>query len=388
MARLRVVAVMPEAPDPFGNAASRWYYVLLKGLAVRGHDVRAYAAYTRRAYAEAARARFCGTPIRLELFPYPDRGGWWRRKWATFRRPYSYFIQPALSDGVTQALRDGYDVLHLEQTWAGWLGIGKPRVLLSVHWLAILDLQGTGFRSWDFFKGKLLSWYAERKILRQFKRIRVLSDRLASGVRRINPDARVHVVPLAIDPSLYPMVENESQEKVVGLIAGMTWEPGYNAAVRLLTSIWARVRIKEPEARLVVAGWEARKTLGRFANEPGVSIVENLPDPLQFYRRCTVLAYPLVRGSGMKVKILEAMAYGVPVVTTSEGIEGIAAENGTHALLEDEDERFAERVVELLRDRNRRRCLREAGRVLVEGKYSPNAIVPQIEGVYQQMLDV
>ncbi len=387
MARLRIVTVMPEAPDPFGNAASRWYYVLLKGLADRGHDVRAYAAYTRRAYADAARAQLSGTSIRLELFPYPDRGGLWRRKWATLRRPYSYFIHPALSDGVTQALQDGYDVLHLEQTSAGWLGIGKPRVLLSVLSLAILDLQGTGFRSWDFFKGKLLSWYAERKILRQFKRIRVLSDRLAAGVRRINPDARVHVVPLAIDPSLYPLVENESQEKVVGLIAGMTWEPGYNAAVRLLTSIWGRVRMKEPEARLVVAGWEARKALGRFANEPGVSIVENLPDPLDFFRHCTLLAYPLARGSGMKVKILEAMACGVPVVTTTEGIEGVEAKNGTHALLEDEDERFAERVVELLRDHNRRRDLREAGRVLVEEKYSPETILPQIEEVYHQMLN-
>jgi glycosyltransferase involved in cell wall biosynthesis len=386
MARLRVVTVMPEAPDPFANAASRWYYVLLKGLADRGHDVRAYAAYTRIAYADAARARFAGTPVRLELFPYPDRGGWWGRKWATLRRPYSHFIHSALSDGVTRALQDGCDILHLEQTWAGWLGIGKTRALLSVHWLAILDLQGTGFRSWEFFKAKLLSWYAERNILRQFKHIRVLTDRLASGVRRINPDAQVYVVPFAIDPTLYPMVENESQEKVVGLIAGMTWEPGYNAAVRLLTSIWGRVRMKEPDARLVVAGWEARKMLRRFVNEPGVSIVENLPDPLEFYRRCTVLAYPLARGSGMKVKILEAMAYGVPIVTTSEGIEGVDAENGTHAALEDEDEPFAERVVEMLRDPSARRCLREAGRVLVEEKYSPKTILPQIEEIYQQML--
>jgi glycosyltransferase involved in cell wall biosynthesis len=89
------------------------------------------------------------------------------------------------------------------------------------------------------------------------------------------------------------------------------------------------------------------------------------------------------QGSGVKVMVLEAMAWGIPVVTTTDGIEGIEAVDGRDCFVADEDEAFAQRVVELLRDRDLRRTCRQRARALIEVKHSPAPVVDRLEQVYQ-----
>ena len=379
--KLRLVVVTQEAPDPFGHASARWYAVLVKGLVDRGHHVCCLAAMTTPGADLRARAYLSSPSLDLRFFPFPRQTRSLRQKIATLREPFSYFISDALRDAVQQEVRRGYDVLHLEQVWCGYLGRGLSRTLLSVHHLERLDLAGTGFRSWSFFKAKHLARVGERKLLQSFADIRVLTDRLARSVTAINPGARIYTVPIAIDPALYPVLPLAS-ERVVGLIAGMTWEPGLNAAVRLITRIWPRVLRWMPDARLHIAGWSARQALAQYLGTPRLSVDENIAHPFDFYRNCAVLAYPLSRGSGMKVKILEALAMGVPIVTTNEGREGIEMHSGVHGFVEDDDDAFAARVVELMESAALRSAFAKAGRDLVEERYSPGATVPRIEDIY------
>src|SRR5207247_586625 len=76
----------------------------------------------------------------LHLFPFPDRGGW-RGKAETLLRPYSYMFGPDLRQALGAALAQGFDVLHLEQLWSGWLGLEHvDRALVNVHYLSAIDL--------------------------------------------------------------------------------------------------------------------------------------------------------------------------------------------------------------------------------------------------------
>jgi glycosyltransferase involved in cell wall biosynthesis len=163
----------------------------------------------------------------------------------------------------------------------------------------------------------------------------------------------------------------------------MNWTPGYLAARRLITSIFPLVKQLVPEARLLVAGWHAREALAEFVNYPDVTIVEDVSDAESYFARLRVLAYPPPQGSGVKVKVLEAMAWGIPVVTTTAGVEGIEAVDGEHCFVTDEDDVFAQRVVELLRDGNLRRALRQRARALIEEQHSPRPVVDRLEQVYQ-----
>lgn len=115
---------------------------------------------------------------------------------------------------------------------------------------------------------------------------------------------------------------------------------------------------------------------------PAVEIYEDVPDIQPFFERATLLLYPCFSGTGMKVKVAEAMAFGVPVVTTSEGIEGLPAQDGVHALIADDDPGLIERTVALLKDVPRQNRLRRAARQLVETACGPSAVLDALEQAY------
>jgi glycosyltransferase involved in cell wall biosynthesis len=133
-----------------------------------------------------------------------------------------------------------------------------------------------------------------------------------------------------------------------------------------------------------VGGWNARRYLERHAG-PDITIVENVAHPVDFFSRVAVLAYAPVRGTGVKVKVLEAMAYGVPVVTTGEGMEGVDGEDGVHGWIREDDDALAARIVGLLADEGQRRRMREAGRALVEARHAPQPVLEQMLGAYERV---
>ncbi len=388
MTRLRVVVVTPEAPDPFGNAAARWYYALAKGLVQRAHAptfLSAYSLASREDSLQRAGRFFSTLGVPLHLYPYPIRS-WSARKWNTLFRPYSFFASDELKRDLERSLREGYDVLNLEQMWTGYLNDGVKRAVLSVHHLELLDLAGVRSPSLRFLTSKYLMQKTERRLLARFTNIRVTTDRLRREVNKLNPKATIYTVPVAIDPDLYEFALCEGREKTVGLIASFNWSPGYNAAVRLLTRVWPRVKRAAPDTNLLIVGWNARRALASYLGGRDVTIVENVLDTKAYFRKLTVLAYPLSRGSGMKIKLLEAMAYGTPIVTTAEGAEGLSVVDGREAFIADDDDLIAERTVQLLSDRGLAEEMSRAARAKVESDYGSDPVVARMEGVYEDVL--
>ena len=114
--------------------------------------------------------------------------------------------------------------------------------------------------------------------------------------------------------------------------------------------------------------------------------MENLAHPTDFFSRVAVMAYAPARGTGMKVKVLESMAYGVPVVTTAEGAEGLACEDGVHCSIREDDEGLAEAIVVAAERRQEpsRRCAK-AARSLVQTRYSREPFLAQMIALYDQV---
>jgi glycosyltransferase involved in cell wall biosynthesis len=379
-----VIATTDVPPDAAGMPYQRWAYSLVTQLVARGHDVWFSAIASDPEQAARSRRALAGCAVDLNIYAPARRRHSLRGKLQTLRMPFSRNIPDDLRAAVRAACDRGYDVLHLENfQWASYLGWGMERTLASIHMLYFVDWRGSGFRSWRFTRDRLLFAYAERKSLRRLRHFHVLTDELGDTVRAVNPRARVHTVPISIEPSDYRVFASDRAPKVVGLIGSMRFETSRRAAVRLLTSIWPRVRRRVPEARLVVAGWAARSELVAHVGDPGVEIREDIASAADFFGQCAVFAYPLAAGGGLKGKVLEALAHGVPLVTTRAGIAGVEAKHGLQAFIEDDNDQFAERVVELLEHPDLRRRLAEAGRMLVEERYAPGPVVDQIESVYR-----
>jgi glycosyltransferase involved in cell wall biosynthesis len=382
--RGRIIVVMPNEPFPFGQANGRWCHALLKGLSDAGWSVRCFSVWSNPAWVQATRELFAGSRVEFSFYPLQMVNGPFalRKKWRSFRQPFSYPLSDALRRDVAMEMRKGYDILHLEQLWSGYLADGA-RALTSIHHLERLDLEGRWHPSLRFLRSKLLKTTAEKRLIGRLGDVRTTTDRLARAVSRLNPKASVHVVPIALDPALFDFSEDDRTEApTIGFIGSMAWTPGYLAAERLITRIFPLVRARKPAARLLLVGWNAREALAPYVNEPGVEIVGNVPSTREYFFTLQALAYPLPKGSGMMAKVLEAMAYGVPVVTSTEGIEGFSAEHGTHALIADDDETFAGRILQVLDDGERRRALRRHARRLIEERYAPAPAAAALERVY------
>jgi polysaccharide biosynthesis protein PslH len=386
MASRRVVLVMIEPPLPFGNAAARWFYVLLRGLVARGHRVTAFAAGSKASEIDEARELFPSPEYDLRLYPIPLGGGL-ASKLRTFRQPYSYMFSQELRRDLQSQLEKGLDVLHLEQLWSGWLGLDHvEKAVVNVHYLARIDLAEPPTPG---ALGRLrhrIMLGAETRLLRSYPRITTLSPRLTEAVAAINPRARVSTVPLGIDASLYPFGTNPApRSPTLGLIGSFNWQPSYAAAVRLFTRIWPEVRRHVPDARLLVVGRCAKSALAAYLDTPGLEIAEDVPDTIPYFQTIDVLLYAPDRGSGMKVKVLEAFALGTLVVTNAEGVEGLPASDGVHAGIAEDDAGLIERAIALLRDPDLRDRRRHAARALLEAHCGPGPTVDAVETVHESI---
>ena len=120
-------------------------------------------------------------------------------------------------------------------------------------------------------------------------------------------------------------------------------------------------------------------------HEPDLEIVENVPEIVPYFRRLHVLLYPPPHGSGTKVKVQEAMALGVPVVTNTDGGEGIPAVDGQHWGFADDDAGLVERTLGLLQNARLRRNRRIAARKLIEDAFGPERTIGALLSAYEQI---
>jgi glycosyltransferase involved in cell wall biosynthesis len=386
---VRIIVVTPAVPHPFGDTAARWFYVLITELVARGHEVVALVA-TEEPDERVAEAKQwlskCEGRLTLHCHRLKVDSAALRRKWQNLVRPRSEMLQDSeFTAKLQQELAQGYDVLHLEQMSTGWLGLNVPRALLNVHYFDVID---RGYRENMNFAERKALWQAQRAtkhLLHRIDNIRLLTPRLKEVAESINPDGRYWVVPLALDTALYDMPP-PVEEPTVGLIGSMHWEPSRSAAERLIGCIWPLVKRRIPRAKLYIAGWNATKYLEKYSSQPDLTLANNLAHPSEFFSKAAVMVYAPSRGSGMKVKVMESMAYGVPVVTTWEGVEGIDYQNGRECWVAETDEELADKVCRLLESSVERQQMREAARTLIEQHYSPRPVVDKMISVYQWLI--
>ncbi|HEY0467789.1 MAG TPA: glycosyltransferase family 4 protein, partial [Polyangiaceae bacterium] len=230
---------------------------------------------------------------------------------------------------------------------------------------------------------RLATYAAEYRILNHYRHVAALTDRLAADIHKIAPRRRPAVLPLGIDASLYPFgADDPIGARTIGIIGNFSWTPTHRAAVRLLTKLWPRIKAKVPDAQLLIVGRDAVLRIGRADPNSDVEIVENVPDIIPYFKRLHVLLYAPAHGSGTKVKVQEAMALGIPVVTNADGGEGIPAKDGEHWGLAEDDEGLIERTIALLNDADSRRARRIAARTLLEVEFGSTRTIGAVLEAY------
>ena len=223
----------------------------------------------------------------------------------------------------------------------------------------------------------------EAAVCRQDSAVTCVSVIDAQALTRLVPGLQPTVVPNGIELSEYPLPETRPAGDAVLTFTGkMDYRPNVDAAQWFASEILPRVQAHRPDARFEIVGQQPPSTLARYT---GVTLAGAVPDIRPHIARAAVYVAPLRMGGGTRFKLLEAMALGRPVVSTTIGAEGFAVRSGQELLIADATDEFARAVLQLLDAPSEARAVGLAGRAFVEAGYDWAAIIPRLEALQQQV---
>jgi polysaccharide biosynthesis protein PslH len=237
------------------------------------------------------------------------------------------------------------------------------------------------FRDW-----RLLKKY-EGKICRTFDGILTVSeeDRRAL-LEAAGQPIEMKVIPIAVDTDEISPVKRHSSASHLLHIGTMFWLPNVDGIIWFVREILHLIRQQYPNTVFDVVGANPPKSVVELGvKDSGVNVTGYVTDPQTYLEQAGVMVVPLRAGGGMRVKILNAMAQELPIVSTTLGCEGIAVEHEKHLLIADTPQEFAEAVVRLLDHPELGRKLSSESRKLVQSIYDYRVACEPITNLYQSV---
>ena len=292
------------------------------------------------------------------------------------------FYVPALARRLRQlVIERNIDLVQIEHSFLAPYGDALPRGhrcvrVLSFHnvgvhqYRSMVDMSAGWARVVARLKARSMEGW-EARIARRFDHAIVVSDFDARTLRELGVQVPITTIVNGVDCDAVPLLDPPPPGPDELLFVGtMGYRPNRDAAEFFCREVLPRIRAERPNCRLTLAGTGGRRWLAHLAQPGLVDVTDRVDDLRPYYQRARVVVVPLRAGSGTRLKILEAMAYGRPVVSTTIGCEGLDLRDGGEIVIADEPSRFARRVGELLQDPRAWALIREAARRRVEERYA------------------
>ena len=310
--------------------------------------------------------------------------------WSILNTVRSYARLARQADIVVRG--DRFDLCQVEFTETGyfWRPPTDLPAVLTCHDI----IAKPAFRCYEESRGPgrvaaFAAWKAkyavERRAVSRFRTVFTLSEEDRDWAGRLYPAARIRALlyPGGIDFLGLPRQEVPGRVLFVGALN----RPQNIESVRYLAEkVWPVVRLEIPDAELLVVGGglpAAEKE--RLSGIPGIRLAGFVESIEMEYKSASVFAAPVLSGGGIIVKILDSMAAGVPVVTTSYGNEGIRAEAGKDILVADSPEAFARALVSLLKDPGLRKAVAAGGSRHLADRFSEERWMGTLDAAYQEV---
>ena len=398
----RTVFAAPRLPLPLDSGWNQRMFHVLSALAGLGPvDLVCYADPDAHGD-DTDVERLRGLCESVEILPAPAPR--WPAGIRTYRDVLERLVLPRRPHALAEfpgerlaarvaALAAGADLIWAERVFlAEWLTAGREKTIVDLddlesvkesRWLALQSRRGPFQLAARIDNAKLRR--LERAAPRRFARAVVCSE----GDRRFFPArdrARVLVVPNGVSARLLGVPPVEPEPDSIVLVGQMRYAPNADAALWFAREILPRIAAEVPGARLYLVGNDPRGALGALRDSKRVVVTGRVEDVAPYVSGAMVSVVPLRVGGGTRIKILESLALGTPVVSTRVGAEGLDVVPGRDLQVADTPEAFAAAVIDLLRDAGRRRALSAAGRRLASERYTWEAVADGLRADVQAWL--
>jgi len=388
----RILMISPVTPYPVHHGAGSAIYGYIRALR-DAFDIT-YVGFCPERFQPQAQAGLNELCRKAVLFPAPPA-----RKLDAFSRTpflFSNLASDAMQRAVDRILREeSPDMVQVE-----YLGMADyaqaarcPRIVrahVQEWWHYYLNWQRA--RGWRARLGNLF-WSLDsirhnRRTLESFDWVLVTSEEERRRALDLAPQARAEALPFMLmdceqfEPA--PVVPKDPHMVFVGYLPHT---PNSDALDYFIRRELPLVRSEEPRARLTVVGEGASNAMKGLMHDHGVDYLGYVEAIWEVYWSARVYVAPVTSGGGIRTKIIEAMAAGVPVVSNSFAPNGLGLVSDRHLVIRDTPEESAAAIVRLFRDEAYWRRIRRSARELIENSYSLQRVGPQVQARYLQFLD-
>ena len=316
-------------------------------------------------------------------------------------RPMQELINRVTRDG-------GFDFIHADQLTmvqfalrAAALPLGKkPKIIFDAHnavWAIVERMQKNArwflkpvlrveARRVKRYEGELLKEVDDVLAVTDIDRSGLEQALAFSGTSENDRVARITVVPIAVDTQQLQPIKRRAGSKNIVTLGTLHYPPNADGIRWFFNEVFPLIRQRVPEAGLTIIGKNPPQDFLDLAahNPETIKVTGYVPDLVPYFEDSALIVVPVRAGGGMRVRILEAFAYAMPVATTTVGLEGIHAAPGKDVLVADTSIDFADRVSELLENISMQESLAANGRQLAEKKYDWQVALSAMSPIYER----
>ncbi len=395
---MRILQLMNRVPWPLKDGGSIMYYNYIKGYKNAGCDITVVAYNTTKHFVETipteltSLANIHTIPLDNRVKPIPALLNLFSSK--------SYHVERFISSKFEQLLIDllsknTYDIIVCESIFMATCmdtlrSNSKALLVLRQHnveheiWQTLANGEPNIFKKWYLnLLAKRLKTF-EQNILSKFDVLTTVTQNDKAVFEQMGFTKPIHVAPLGID-----VIKSDTKPQSQSLfhIGSMEWEPNKEAITWFLDHVWPKVYTQFPGASLHLAG---RKLTTAFplSFSAGVHIHGEVEHAQQFMLNNQIMIVPLFSGSGIRVKILEGMAAGKAIISTTLGAQGIHHTHGKNILIANTADEFYQCIEQLLNNPLLCETLGTEAQKLIETEYSNTRVINEVLDFYKAQINL
>lgn len=308
------------------------------------------------------------------------------------------FISKKVELKIIEALqKDQFDIVQLEMLYmAPYVDVirkhSSAKIVLRSHNIEHRIWQRVADTTTSFFKRLYLNHLARKlknyeiNTINLFDGIVTISSKDLEFYRQNDCKIPITAIPFGLDINGY-IPSNELPKAFPSLfhIGSMNWMPNEEAIQWFIKNAWPLITKKHPPLKLYLAGRMMPEWLTNL-NQPNIEVIGEVPDARAFILSQAIMVVPLFSGSGIRIKIIEGMALGKPIISTSIGAEGIACRDGEDILIANDPETFLTAVTRCIENPDYCKQLGQNARKLIEKNHSLEQVLKKFEGFYNSIL--